>query len=100
MAAIPMPIVMGMVAGIVCGVLAMGFGLFAPLVVRGMLAAPPAFLATLGGLAMLRVLQASFVAAFNVGAPFWGLVAGMATAWLLERDELAGGRRDAPVPTR
>lgn len=109
-------------AGIVCGVLAMGFGLFAPLVVRGMLAAPPAFLATLGGLAMLRVLQTSFVAAFgarvtlgalvtflvtvsgvtafNVGAPFWGLVAGMATAWLLERDELAGGRRDAPTPTR
>ena len=81
-------------AGIVCGALAMVFGLCAPLVVRTMLAAPPAFLATLGGLAMLKVLQSSFVAAFgarvtlgalvtfvvtvsgmtafNIGAPFWG----------------------------
>ncbi|SFN53665.1 benzoate membrane transport protein [Pseudonocardia ammonioxydans] len=100
-------------AGIVCGILAMVFGLFAPVVVRLMLAAPPAFLATLGGLAMLKVLQSAFVAAFgarvtlsalvtfvvtvsgmtafNIGAPFWGLVAGVATAWLLERDDL---RRD------
>jgi benzoate membrane transport protein len=94
-------------AGIVCGLLAMLFGLFAPLFTRLMLGTPSAFIATLGGLAMLRVLQASFVTAFssrftlgalvtfvvtvaditvlNIGAPFWGLVAGMTVSWLLER---------------
>jgi benzoate membrane transport protein len=94
-------------AGIVCGLLAMVFGLFAPVFTRLMLATPGAFIATLGGLAMLRVLQASFVTAFssrftlgalttfvvtvadikllNIGAAFWGLVAGFAVSWLLER---------------
>jgi benzoate membrane transport protein len=94
-------------AGIVCGLLAIVFGLFAPLFTRLMLATPGAFIATLGGLAMLRVLQASFVTAFssrftlgalvtfvvtvtnikilNIGSAFWGLVAGLAVAWLLER---------------
>jgi benzoate membrane transport protein len=98
-------------AGMVCGLLAMVFGLFAPLFTGAMLATPPAFVATLGGLAMLRVLQASFVTAFstrctlgalvtfvvtvsdvsvlNVGAPFWGLVAGLAVSWLLERPDVA-----------
>jgi benzoate membrane transport protein len=96
-------------AGIVCGLLAMLFGLFAPLFTRLMLATPGAFIATLGGLAMLRVLQASFVTAFssrftlgalitfvvtvadikilNIGAAFWGLVAGFAVSWLLERSD-------------
>ena len=77
----------------------MAFGLFAPLFTRLMLATPPAFIAALGGLAMLRVLQAAFVTAFsgrftlgalvtfvvtvadvtmlNIGAAFWGLVAGL-----------------------
>lgn len=109
-------------AGITCGILAMVFGLFAPVVVRLMLAAPPAFLATLGGLAMLKVLQSSFVAAFggrvtlaalvtfvvtvsgvtafNIGAPFWGLVAGVVTAWLLERDDLTRDRAGEPVEAR
>ena len=27
------------------------------------------------------------VAIFNVGAPFWGLVFGLAVAWLLERSD-------------
>ena len=94
-------------AGILCGLLAILFGLFAPLFTGLMLATPPAFIATLGGLAMLRVLQASFVTAFssrftlgalitfvvtvadvkilNIGAAFWGLVAGVAVALLLER---------------
>ena len=80
-------------AGVVCGLLAMVFGLFAPLFTRLMLATPAAFIATLGGLAMLRVLQSAFVTAFgsrftlgalvtfvvtvsdvkilNIGAPFW-----------------------------
>jgi benzoate membrane transport protein len=96
-------------AGITCGLLAVAFGLSAPLFTGAMLATPPAFIATLGGLAMLRVLQASFVTAFstrhtlgalvtfvvtvadvsvlNVGAPFWGLLAGLAVAGLLERQD-------------
>jgi len=96
-------------AGMFCGLLAMLFGLFAPLFTRLMLATPSAFIATLGGLAMLRVLQASFVTAFsgrftlgalvtfvvtvadikvvNIGAAFWGLVAGLGVSWLLERPD-------------
>jgi benzoate membrane transport protein len=96
-------------AGMFCGLLAVLFGLFAPLFTRLMLATPGAFIATLGGLAMLRVLQASFVTAFssrftlgalvtfivtvadikvaNIGAAFWGLVAGFTVSWLLERSD-------------
>jgi Uncharacterized protein involved in benzoate metabolism len=94
-------------AGVVCGLLAMVFGLFAPLFTRLMLATPLAFIATLGGLAMLRVLQSAFATSFggrftlgalvtfvvtvadvkilNIGAAFWGLIAGLAVSWLLER---------------
>lgn len=94
-------------AGIGVGVLAIGFGLLSPTVTRLMLATPPAFIATLAGLAMLRVLQSAFSVAFaerhtlgalvafivtvadvtiaNIGAPFWGLVFGFAVSWLLER---------------
>ncbi|GAA4545554.1 benzoate/H(+) symporter BenE family transporter [Pseudonocardia xishanensis] len=98
-------------AGIACGLLAMAFGLFAPLFTGLLLAAPPAFVATLGGLAMLRVLQTAFTTAFgggrpfgalvtfvvtvsgitvlSIGAPFWGLVSGLAVSWLLERHDTA-----------
>jgi benzoate membrane transport protein len=101
-------------AGIVCGLLAVVFGLFAPLFTGAMLATPAAFVATLGGLALLRVLQNSFVAAFSsrftlgalvtfvvtvadvsvlsVGAPFWGLLAGLGVAALLERPDFAAAR--------
>jgi benzoate membrane transport protein len=97
------------VAGIVVALLAMGFGLLAPLFTRLMLATPPAFIATLAGLAMLRVLQAAFVTAFrdrfslgalitflvtvadvtafDIGAPFWGLVFGLLVSWMLERND-------------
>ncbi len=100
-------------AGVVVGVLAILFGLFAPLVTRLMLAAPPAFIATLAGLAMLRVLQSSFTIAFrdrfvlgalvtflvtvagipifHIGAPFWALIAGSAVSLLLERRDWAPG---------
>jgi benzoate membrane transport protein len=83
------------------------FGLLAPFFTRLLLATPPAFIATLAGLAMLRVLQAAFTASFggrfslgalvcflvtvadvpifNIGAAFWGLVLGLAASWLLER---------------
>ena len=96
-------------AGIVCGLLAMVFGLLAPLFTRLMLATPAAFIAVLAGLAMLRVLQAAFVTAFggrftlgalvtfivtvadltifNIGAAFWGLVAGIVVSLLLERSD-------------
>ncbi len=96
-------------AGVVVGLLALGFGLLSPLFTRLLLSTPPAFIATLAGLAMLRVLQASFVTAFkarfslgalvafvvtvaglpiaSVGAPFWGLVFGFAASALLERDD-------------
>jgi benzoate membrane transport protein len=88
-------------------VLAIAFGALAPFFTRVLLATPPAFIATLAGLAMLKVLQTAFtasfggrfsfgalvcflitvadVAIFRIGAPFWGLVFGLAAAWLLER---------------
>ncbi len=96
-------------AGVVVGMLALVFGLLSPLFTRLMLSTPPAFIATLAGLAMLRVLQSAFVTAFkarfslgatvafivtvagvpivSIGAPFWGLVFGFATSALLERDD-------------
>lgn len=88
---------------------ALAFGLFAPVFTRLMLATPPAFIAALAGLAMLRVLQTAFsvsfrerftlgalvtflvtvadVPIFNVGAPFWGLVIGYGVSRLLERKD-------------
>jgi benzoate membrane transport protein len=98
-------------AGILIGLLALVFGLLSPLFVRLLLSTPPAFIAALGGLAMLRVLQTAFsvsfggkftlgalvtflvtvadVAIFNIGAAFWGLVLGFAISWLLERKDFA-----------
>jgi benzoate membrane transport protein len=95
---------------LVVGALAVVFGLLAPTVTNLMLAAPRAFIMTLAGLAMLRVLQSAFTVAFrdrcalgalvsflvtvadlpvlNIGAAFWGLVAGALVSWLLERDEV------------
>lgn len=83
------------------------FGLLAPFFTRLLLATPPAFIATLAGLAMLKVLQTAFTASFggrfsfgalvcflvtvadvpilHIGAPFWGLVLGLAASWLFER---------------
>lgn len=97
------------VAGIFTGVLAVAFGLMAPAFTRLMLNAPKAFIMVLAGLAMLRVLQAAFMASFkdrfslgalvsflvtvadlgllNIGAAFWGLVAGFGVSWLLERHD-------------
>jgi len=85
----------------------LAFGLLAPFFTRLLLATPPAFIAALAGLAMLRVLQTAFNASFggkfsfgalvcflvtvadvpifNIGAAFWGLVFGLAASWLLER---------------
>lgn len=100
-------------AGMYTGLLAMFFGLFAPAFTRLMLHLPPAYVATLAGLAMLRVLQGAFRVSFSgpcpvgalvallvtvsdrpllgVGSAFWGLAAGLATSWLLERGDLRQG---------
>ena len=102
-------------AGICVGLLAVAFGLLAPLFTRLLLATPGAFIAALAGLAMLRVLQAAFtisfsgrhslgalvtflvtvadVAVFSIGAPFWGLIFGFAAAWLLEREDFRPQRK-------
>ena len=96
-------------AGLLVGMLALAFGLFSPVFTHLLLATPKAFIAVLGGLAMLRVLQTAFVVSFkerfslgalvtflvtvadvpivNIGAPFWGLLLGFAVAWLLERND-------------
>ncbi|MBW6485263.1 MAG: benzoate/H(+) symporter BenE family transporter [Syntrophobacterales bacterium] len=93
--------------------------MFSSLFTHLMLATPPAFITTLAGLAMLRVLQTAFstafqdrftfgalltfivtvanVAIFNIGAPFWGLVFGFSLSWLIERDDFHGGKaRNSP----
>lgn len=97
-------------AALVFGVFGVLFGLMAPTFTGLMLAAPKEYIMVLGGLAMLRVLQASFMASFgggrftlgalvsllvtvadlgvlNIGAAFWGLVAGFVVSWLMERKD-------------
>ena len=91
------------------GSLALLFGLLSPVFTRLLLSTPPAFIAALGGLAMLRVLQTAFSASFggkfalgalvtflvtvadvpifNIGAAFWGLMLGFLVSWLLERGD-------------
>jgi benzoate membrane transport protein len=98
-------------AGIAVGLLALAFGAMAPFFTRLLLATPPAFIAALAGLAMLRVLQTAFSISFggrftlgalvtflvtvadvpilNIGAAFWGLVFGVAASSLLERGDFA-----------
>lgn len=102
-------------AAMFCVVFILIFGLLAPFFTRLLLATPPAFIATLAGLAMLRVLQTAFAASFSqrfsfgalicflvtladvpilgIGAPFWGLLLGIAASWLLERSDFLSGDR-------
>ena len=99
------------VAALVFCLLAFAFGLLAPFFTRVLFATPPAFIATLAGLAMLRVLQSAFAIAFRgafgigalvaflvtvsgisiagIGAPFWGLVFGVAVSRIMERADFA-----------
>jgi len=98
-------------AAMFVGCLALVFGLLAPTFTRLLLVSPKSLVMALAGLAMLRVLQMAFVTAFkerfslgallaflvtvadvpllNVGAAFWGLVAGFAISWLMERPDFA-----------
>ena len=96
-------------AAVIYGVFSIAFGILAFAATWLILKLPPAFIAVLGGLALLPVLQQSFVTAFqgkfqlgalvtllvtvsditiwNVGAPFWGLVLGLAASFLIERND-------------
>lgn len=98
-------------AAIASGVLALVVGIVSPAFVGLILGTPAAFIAALGGLAMLAPLQGSFVTAFRterslgplvcllvtvadvsllgISAPFWGIVLGMAVTALLERRSLS-----------
>jgi benzoate membrane transport protein len=98
-------------AGILVGALALAFGLLSPFFTKLLLATPPAFIATLAGLAMLRVLQSAFATAFQgafgigalvaflvtvsgisiagIGAPFWSLVFGVVVSRIMERADFA-----------
>jgi benzoate membrane transport protein len=99
-------------AGVFVGALALVFAAVSPFFTRLLLATPPAFIAALGGLAMLRVLQTAFTVSFgsgkfalgalvtflvtvadvtlyNIGAAFWGLVLGFALSRVLERKDFA-----------
>ena len=92
------------------GGLALIVGVLSPAFVGLILGTPAAFIAALGGLAMLAPLQSSFVTAFRtdralgplvcllvtvadvslvgISAPFWGIVLGLAVSALLERRTL------------
>ncbi len=102
-------------AGIFVGLLALVFGLLAPTFTRFLLDAPEAFVMTLAGLALLKILQAAFTTCFNdrftlgalvaflvtvadlplfnVGAAFWGLIAGILASLLLERADFTSESR-------
>lgn len=98
-------------AAVLVSIGVMVFGLLAPFFTGLMLATPKAFIATLAGIALLKVLQSAFTTAFqgafslgaliafmvtvsdlvlfNIGAPFWGLVFGFLASWVLERGSYA-----------
>ena len=91
------------------------FGLMAPTFTGLMLAAPPEFIMVLGGLAMLRVLQGAFLSSFggrfslgalismlvtvadisllNIGAAFWGLLAGFVVSWMMEKGDFVAAAK-------
>lgn len=99
------------IAAVCLGVMAILFGVFSPLVTQALLATPAAFVATLAGLALLRILQGAFQTAFHkqfslgalvaflvtlgglpllgIGAPFWGVVFGVAASLILERSDFS-----------
>ena len=105
------------------GLLAIIYALLSPVITGLALAVPKTMLFVIGGLAMMRVLQQSFSQGFGgrfpmgatvtfvvtvtdlipgynanllgIGAPFWGLVFGMAVSLLLERKDFAA-QEDQP----
>jgi benzoate membrane transport protein len=110
-------------AAMFVGCLALMFGLLAPTFARLLLVSPKSLVMALAGLAMLRVLETAFVTAFkarfslgalaaflvtvadvpllNVGAAFWGLVAGFGISGLLERPDFAAeAKSSSPTGSR
>jgi benzoate membrane transport protein len=103
-----------------CGLLAIVFGLLAPGMVRVITTMPEAFIAVLGGLAMLQALRGAFATAFsgpfgtgalvtflvtvaditvlNIGSAFWGLVAGLVVAAVVDPERVVERRRAGEVP--
>lgn len=99
------------IAGVCLGILAILFGVFSPFVTQALLATPAAFVASLAGLALLRILQSAFQISFgqkfslgamvaflvtlgspallNIGAPFWGIVFGLVSSLVLERSDFS-----------
>jgi len=99
------------VAGVIASILAMLFGLLSATFTQLMLTLPKVFIAALAGLALLRVLERSFVVSFSgrftfgavisflvtvanvpvfsIGAPFWAVLVGLAVSWMIERDDFA-----------
>jgi benzoate membrane transport protein len=108
-------------AGIFTGVLAVTFGLMAPAFTRLLLQLPKAYIMALAGLAMLRVLQAAFTVSFNgrftlgaliaflvtvadlgvlnIGAAFWGLVAGLVVSWCVEHSDFSDAAAERTTPS-
>ncbi|MCR5978690.1 benzoate transporter [Gordonia jinghuaiqii] len=104
-------------AALTFGVLAVVVGLLAPMFVALMQAMPSAFIATVGGLALLPALQSAFRGAFgtgrftmgalvtflvsvsdltvlNIGSAFWGLIAGVLVSWAVERVDFRTGNTE------
>ena len=77
--------------GIFVGLLALMFGLLAPTFTRFLLDAPEAFVMTLArftlGALIAFLVTVADLPLFNIGAAFWGLVAGILVSRLLERDD-------------
>lgn len=105
------------IAALTFGALAVMVGVFAPLFVSFMQAMPAAFIATIGGLALLGALQSAFRGAFsarftmgalvtflvsvsdltvlNIGSAFWGLIAGVLVSLAVERQDFRADRNVA-----
>lgn len=104
------------IAGLFYGVMCIVCALFAPPLTRLLLGTPEAFILALGGLAMFKALQQSFVTAFstrftlgslvtfvvtvsgldlfNIHAAFWGIVLGYIVSRILEADDHAALREE------
>ena len=92
------------IGAITYGLLAVFFGVFSTVLTWLALKLPASYIAVLGGLAVLKVLEGAFVSAFSgkytlgalvtflvtvsgISVPFWALIFGASVSWLLERSE-------------
>ena len=92
---------------IIFSLLCIMFGIFSPFFTGFITNCPPAFISTLGGIALLLVLKNTFIVAFsgsyslgaliaflitmsdlvflNIGSPFWGLIGGVIIAKMFDK---------------